>query len=499
MTSQPALTGTIEEQGGRYLISLSEPLDLAADGADEFLRGLQGNILKGHGRDHTAHVFVTFPRDPGGSRSWISSFATSHLTNAAEQRRQTEQRRGSGGVGEPFAMVLLTYQGYLSLGVPDAQIPGDPFFKAGLKKHNDIGSDRINDPPPLLWELGYRSELHAMVLLADDDRKRLDGSVANCMTGLKLLGAATFVERGDKLTYDFGSPRGRLEIEHFGHQDGISNPRLFAADIAEEIRDRGAEYWNPSAPLSLVLVAEPNASDRHGSYMVFRKLEQNVRAFHAATIALAKQLNIDVEAAAGLVVGRRRDGTPMIPTTTPSPNADPNDFNFTSDRPTKPAAARLCPLHSHIRRTNPRGDVPHYIGGPADEAFERSMRIARRGITYGERSSLYDPDPTVQPEGGVGLLFMSFQGDLRQFAIQQAGSDGDQFPYNDAFTGLESVIGQPAEPNTVTAQPWPVGDAHGSETKSIRMSNFVKMLGGEYFFASSPQWLVDLVSAPHPA
>lgn len=46
------------------------------------------------------------------------------------------------------------------------------------------------------------------------------------------------------------------------------------------------------------------------------------------------------------------------------------------------------------------------------------------------RSSLHDPAPAAEPEAGVGLLFMSFQAQLRQFVIQQSGSDGDTFPYN---------------------------------------------------------------------
>ena len=76
------------------------------------------------------------------------------------------------------------------------------------------------------------------------------------------------------------------------------------------------------------------------------------------------------------------------------------------------------------------------------------MRIARRGIIFGERSHFYDPDPEKQPDTGVGLLFMSFRGNLRQFAAQQAGSDTDGFPYNfqlgnAAFTGADNVIAPP--------------------------------------------------------
>jgi len=85
------------------------------------------------------------------------------------------------------------------------------------------------------------------------------------------------VERGDKLWGDFG-PRGRREIEQFGHRDGISNPRMFRAEAEEERLAQGADHWDPEAPLALVLT--PDGAG-HGSYFVFRKLEQDVAAFRA--------------------------------------------------------------------------------------------------------------------------------------------------------------------------------------------------------------------------
>jgi hypothetical protein len=40
------------------MISLDAPLDLNLADAAPFLKNLQGNILKSHGRDHAAHVFI---------------------------------------------------------------------------------------------------------------------------------------------------------------------------------------------------------------------------------------------------------------------------------------------------------------------------------------------------------------------------------------------------------------------------------------------------------
>jgi deferrochelatase/peroxidase EfeB len=475
--------------------NLSEPIDFNDSQAQPFLADVQGNILKGHGRDHSAHLFLRFPADTRAVSAWLSELAAKRLTSAETQRRQAADFRrleaGAGGPGEPFAGFLLSIFGYVALGVPEDRQPTDPLFLAGMRNHNSVGSDPINDPPVTAWEPGYRDDIHAMLLLADDDRVRLDGLVSTYLAELYALGVTTFVERGDKLVYDFGPPRGVLEIEHFGHQDGVSNPRMVVADIAEEKDDRGALHWDPSAPLALVFLEEPRTGG-HGSYMVFRKLEENVRAFHTARNSLAQLLGIDPDGAAGLMVGRHRNGTPVIPTTTVDPEADANDFNYADDRPEVGVPARMCPFHAHIRRTNPRGDVPHYISG-ADDAFERRMRIARRGITYGDRPRLYDPAPSVQPEHGVGLLFMSLQSSLRQFAIQQSGSDSDTFPFNTTFSGLESVIGQSEDPTNVRPQPFPFRDpADPQAVREFRMMNFVTMLGGEYFFAPSIGFLRQL-------
>jgi hypothetical protein len=94
---------------------------------------------------------------------------------------------------------------------------------------------------------------------------------------------------------------------------------------------------------------------------------------------------------------------------------------------------------------------------------------------------------------------MSVQSTLRQFAIQQSGSDDDQFPFvgaNPAFSGLESVIGQAAPGAEVRPQPWPFRDpADPKATREFRMMKFVKMQGGEYFFAPSPVFLRSLAAA----
>jgi deferrochelatase/peroxidase EfeB len=105
-------------------------------------------------------------------------------------------------------------------------------------------------------------------------------------------------------------------LEHFGYVDGISQP-LFFKDENERFKanatpsSRSTLAWDPFAPLKLVLVKDPLVTtvDACGSYFVFRKLEQDVRAFKVAEQQIATALNFSGEErqrAGALVVGRSR-------------------------------------------------------------------------------------------------------------------------------------------------------------------------------------------------
>ncbi|OLT12826.1 hypothetical protein BJF78_23480 [Pseudonocardia sp. CNS-139] len=466
------------------MIDLNRALDLDDPDAGDFLAGLQGNIVKGHGRDFTAHVLVRMGEDVPAVRRWLARLAAERVTTAAAARRATRAWHDTGGPGEPFAMVVLSASGYRHLGVPEDRIPvpDEPFagprdgeyFRNGMKVP---GPRTFNDPPVAEWEEPYRGRIDAMVLLADDDEHRLDATVHDVVT--EAAGAVEVVttERGSVLRKKF--PRGTLVIEHFGYQDGVSQPLMIRQDAAEEIRRRGGTHWDPTAPLALALVPEP-AGGGHGSFMVFRKLEQDVAAFRRALDDLAVVASRPVAEVGAMAVGRFEDGTPAVPTVTVDPDADPNDFHYDQD----PAGSR-CPFHAHIRKTNPRGDVPRVIGAPA--AFERARRVVRRGITYGERPDLVEGGVADAPATGVGLLFMCFQGNLDQFAIQQEGADSNAFVR--PGVGVDAVIGQNTAP---AAQTWPASTG----TVAFAMANFVRMRGGEYFFAPSMAFLRGLADAP---
>ncbi len=460
------------------MIPLDQPLDLGWPDAAAFLADIQGNILKSHGRDYAHHVFVRFGPDVKAVRAWLSTFAASHVTSAAAQNAQSAMWKAGGGPGQLFASVLLSAAGYAATGVPAGSVPSEPgrtYFQRGMK--NQAAAERpFNDPPKERWEPAFQGDVHALVILAHDNPQVLEQHTTAVVNSLAKVAAATWVERGCRLTFPF--PRGKLTIEHFGFEDGISNPVLILQDAEAERAARGYDKWDGAAPLSLVLAAEPGPAGRYGSFFVFRKLEQKVRGFRSALADLTRVLGpgADVERAGAMAVGRFRDGTPIVPTTAPTPRAELNNFTYADDDP----SGKVCPFHAHIRKTNPRGDSP--LGLPG----ERPLRIARRGITYGERPDLAGGSQLPAPERGVGLLFMSYQATLEQFAIQQEGSDSNDFAR--PGVGVDAVIGQSATP---AAQEWPAGSG-----KKFTMANFVTLLGGEYFFAPSMPFLRELGTKP---
>lgn len=328
----------------------------------------------------------------------------------------------------------------------------------------------VADPPVETWERTYQREIHAVILIGDAE----PGPVAALRE--EILGALPESARllGEETGQGMRNPAGD-GIEHFGYVDGRSQP-LFVKD---EVDREPKKHWNPAFPLSNVLVPDPFAPNpvrHHGSYLVFRKLEQNVRAFKEIEQELADGLGLvgaDRDRAGAMLVGRFKDGTPL--TSKPKAGGGPvsNDFTFDGDDGSK------CPFSGHIRKTNPR-------------SFGREVLMARRGQTYGERTDepWDDSPPETRPSGEVGLLFMAFNGSLlNQFEFtQQSWADNPDF--ENPATGHDPVIGQ-GDRDIKVAFPKVWGKPELSVPQA-QVAQTVTMKGGEYFFAPSLAYLRNL-------
>lgn len=454
---------------------------------------LQANILKSHGRRHTAHIFFHFnDGKQQAARQFLQDFAHSDVTTAAQQQHDTALTKLDHK--QRFVTTIqLSAAGYAYLGVPAQKRPADARFAGGMKAAN---ADLL-DPPVATWDSAYQGPVHGMVLVAlgETNRTNLDRRVVRIVRNLRHQGLATVlcVEEGDSIQNHDGQ-----DIEHFGYVDGISQPKFFVEEVAGMDRTN----WDPLMPLSLVLVPDPAGTTDHsfGSYFVFRKLEQNVRGFKEREKQLAKELfNDDTSELAGaMAVGRFENGTPVTLSDddltiqgSPIPTADLgrlNNFNFDTD------AGQRCPFHAHIRKSTPRGDS-RGLGGTLDE--EKSRMMARRGIIYGHRF-VHPNDATFEemPTKNVGLLFMSFQHDLaEQFEfIQRQWVNNPNFSRAAPPVGLDPVLGQGPLPDGVQRYATRYDDVTSIKTASA-FGGFVTLKGGEYLFAPCMSFLRNLASS----
>lgn len=449
------------------------------------LTDLQGNILKGHGRDYSVHLFLEWKSAKvAEAKNWIQTFTKSYVTSAKQQADEALRYRQEGIPGKVFANFLLTRRGYEALGFKPFQVPKDQPFTMGMK-NEQIRQDFLKDPEVKDWEAGFQKDIHALLLIADDNLINLLQTVNQISQSLRQVAVILHREDG----FILRNKAGQI-IEHFGFVDGISQPLFVKRDIMRaQTNDCNFSQWDPRASLDILLVKDYNGKteDSYGSYLVYRKLEQNVKAFHEDQQKLAETLNIKNDLAGALVMGRFADGTPVTKSDIPTYAVTPtNNFNYDED-----VAATKCPFHAHIRKTNPRGDTGRVESAPEfDEALsiERDHRIARRAVSYGEH------DPTAKPTEGSGLLFLCFQADIEnQFNFMQSRwANPDRFV--DVGVGLDPVIGQPGKPkgdpkNVVSKWPTTWGE---KETKEYHFELWVKMKGGEYFFAPSISFLTHI-------
>jgi Dyp-type peroxidase family len=440
-----------------------------------FLTDLQGNILKSHGRNHVAVLLLNFgPSDataqPMKARAWIrdiSSAASNRLTSAHEQNQQSSSVRNGT---DTFQTLALSSRGYEFL---STKRPSDGAFRDGMQRRGPL----LRDPAVASWEAKYRAapdDIHALLQIANKDIAPIDAEIARVKTELAAFGGQILIEeRGNQLRDN--SPD-KEPIEHFGYRDGVSQP-LFIRDLTQPQKPE----FDQHSPLKLVLVRDPSGPERFGSYLVYRKLEQNPRKFDEGVKAVTEIEGMDMsEVLAGaMTVGRFKDGTPVVLRDVAMGNdGDKKDFNYDDDED-----GQKCPFAAHVRKVNPRGELPFFVN---IFAREQTRRIARRGITYGDRPDLKTPG-ALPPTGGVGLLFMCYQNDIAdQFEfIQETWANNRNFRKSEV--GIDPVIGQSRnhpdrDPEELPR--WPV--AWGSGTKKhVPNGGYVTLRGGEYFFAPS--------------
>ena len=449
------------------------------------LNDLQGNILKGHGRHFTSNLFLRFdPAKAAAARAFVAETA-GLVTTALHQLIQTDLYKQGYSSSSTFFAFFISASGYEALGRGDAMPTGEA-FRAGMKSR-ELGDDLT------VWDAHFTGQIDAMVLIAAEskelrnaERSSFFDRIARANGAVQLLNHS-FQEDGLAI---FNKPD-ENGIEHFGYIDGRSQPLVLKEDIEQErTMHGGIDQWDPEIPLSQLLVKCPGGALEVslGSYFVFRKLEQNVKGFKLLEEKLARDIEERSDQKEGAigerfgasVVGRFENGTPVTrfdDEQSPIPKGPVgilNNFNYEGDQ-----SGLKCPFAGHIRKTNPR------------LKDSKSHLMARRGIPYGVRTDLDDPDPDSKPSGDVGLLFMAYQSSLEtQFEFTQM-MWANNVDFQKPNTGLDPIIGQPKGPS---GQQWPErwGKTLTDGDESDSFSGFVTTKGGEYFFAPSISFLKQI-------
>ncbi len=555
------LINNYDANGKPVLLNIDEIIKTREFQQSEYLRllsNIQGNILKDHGRDHSLHFFLRgFSEAPDAVKQSIQNLAQAtyrlsrdyypekyqdypnefHYVASAKEQYQLG-RLSDIPVCEYgqtyFVNIALSQKGFETLGkLP----PDDTSFRGSLKaapkrfveeSPSQVGPE--GGIPLAYWETKY-DDLDAMLLVAHQDKNSLvdeheqpmirDENLHKLLEPFQRYVVA--VEYGHVMyDRDDQNLNGRKIVEHFGFQDGISNPLFYTRDLKNrekvDIESHALDNtgYSQAAPLKLVLIPDPNCQPddcAYGSYLVVAKLEQNVKRFHQDIIDLANLLegsndNEKINRAKALVIGRFPDGTPIalqehdggiVRSARDTTIAQyPNNFGYPPAYPPNPGP---CPFQAHVRRANPRNTQVGQPGEGQKEEDIRGRRIVRRGITYGIRNPEPKDRPRLDqlPTKDVGILFMCFQASIVaqfEWIIVMWILYTSQ---RDAMVATKPLGDEPKKGDALICDKWPKkwdpqdkGPFPYGDIAVYRFQRHVTLKGGEYFFAPSIVFLRNI-------
>ncbi|WP_309735600.1 hypothetical protein [Chamaesiphon sp. OTE_75_metabat_556] len=453
---------------------LTKPLDdtVMSDRVEHFMKNIQANILKGHGREHVVLLFLTI-KHIDKAREFLQHYPVTDAFTQHEETKKFKAKRVPGGV---VRLVFLSKAGLDRFGHGN-KFSGFGAFSGGMAADTSV----LDDGSTKSWQTELNRSSDVMLLLAYDSEIKLARIIGQMVKDFEKEDSpfeVMFVQEGR--AYKNADGEG---VEHFGYVDGRSQPLMIQSAIDKETSQNGGgiDRYDPTAPLGQFLAPDPLETSGFGSFFVFRKLEQNVAGFKRSEEQLGETIGLkgdDGERAGAMVVGRFEDGTPVTLNVKEDGVPVVNNFDYSDD-----SDGSKCPFHAHIRKSNPRGSSP----GGLD--FDKSVQMARRGITYGSR--LQDPDSKEfidKPNDGVGLLFMSYQASIeKQFQFMQTQwVNNEKFPKEKI--GIDPVIGQGGS----IPQTWFPEYGSTKCEKSSLFKGFVTLKGGEYYFTPSIYGLKNL-------
>jgi Dyp-type peroxidase family len=395
----------------------------------------------------------------------------------------------------------------------------DTFYKRAKTLGDPV--DKSGDPVNWVVGGPHNSEVHVLMIVEADDRNdlssevnRIEESITNfAPKGEQIPSGVSIVH------YDEGNnlPPPLSGHEHFGFLDGVSQPGL-RGRISEKVTDVLTLRQNPDKRDEInmegkIVAAQgkpgqdllwpgefifgyqgqdPDRSDefeglngnpgpdsltglkkgeppdpkkmagpewaRNGSFLVFRRLNQDVGTFHQFLRDTAQALDMrdPVNSSAAKLVGAKMVGrwpsgapverepakenpaladddcknnyfefeggteeiTATNPTTDPFACSDPKDPKFPQAQADNIGSA--CPFSGHIRKAYPRddeadqkpGNDPCGARAELDESSTQTHRLLRRGLPFGPVSRS-TPETPIKDSVDRGLQFLAYMTSIR--------------------------------------------------------------------------------------
>jgi Dyp-type peroxidase family len=498
------------------------------------VKDIQGVAAPGFFKPHQTLIGLRYARTDKEAADFQRVAGSLEIADCATTLADRRNHRENPDlVARPLVAIAFGYRGLYDL-TPGATRISSEAFKIGLPGRSALLGDPQNKTSkgaPANWVVGAPgAELDALVVVAGDTRATVDEKADEIRRQFAAIGVDTLLQQGDVRPDLPGH-------EHFGFDDGVSQPGvrgrvsdapddfLTPRHVAEDEFPAFALYGYPGQDLvwpGEFVIGYPGSSPdplipgpteaaspvwtRNGSFLVYRRLAQDVHGFWGAMRAEADRLSklpgfegLDAIELASKLVGRWPSGAPVART----PDGDDpklgkdqlanNHFRFDSDTPTlalrkgkdgfAPAKAdpvgTRCPLAAHIRKVNTR-DAPSDMGGRSS-TYER--RLLRVGVPYGPPATdIFAPPNPDDPERG--LLFLSIQASIEdQFEFLQARWMNDELRPK-APSGNDLIVGQNAAARDGVRRAVVFGK--GLQMADVRLPRqFVIPTGGGYFFVPS--------------
>lgn len=499
---------------------------------------IQGFITSGFGHIYHTRYFFLKITDKALAQTWLKNIEA-QVTSARSWRPTEEPDVGEGAQQEPekvppkrVTSLAFSFDGLRELGLPSNVLKTFPVqFQEGMNaKHRALAMGDTNESAPSTWGIGNPEYPFHILLILNTGENPDDKSDIDSFADEHL---AAFADNGLAVVFEEKGYRREDDKELFGFKDGIGQPKIEKVNVFQTVNGEKVPITNatktgefilgypdaynfmpPTPVISKALDPDnllpvydnpfnvddelPSADYKdlglHGSYVVYRKLKQDIVAFWKFIVAEIERIDGKVSPErvvwlASKFVGRKPNGDPLMPVHNHSKQ---DGFLYSAND----KEGLHCPVGSHIRRTNPR-DVLHPEGKESSLEITSKHRIMRRGRVFGD--SLFDlselddfyleeqlevllnlQDTSEEPSG---LHFLCVNANIqRQFEfIQDSWSNNPDF--NELYQNKDPIIGD----NSYTEQP-PSHMSIPASPVRIRTSalpRFVTVMGGAYLFMPS--------------